>query len=355
MGTGLKDGDIRKLKYRVCRSWKAIRRILMKVFIKFLNRIGYIFVLISLILVSCDISGPSGTAERSGILQIITPTDLDPEIISLQVIGQGPSGRSFDFSFPVSAAPISIPNLLAGPWTIFVFGLNASSEQVLAGQANTVIEVGESNEITLTLYLLGGTGTLVVEFNWPVGILSNPVVTASISQYIDGDVFDDPIELLPFTYSVSEGIATYRYEGTHDAGYYLIDTQVDDDDGTPWADSDGLLIASGNETPVTIDLETGSVDIQIIIAQPDPLSVTLTTDTVSPLPLGTDMTVTGSVTGGSLPYTYRWYMNGELLTGETGASVILGSTLAAGRYRLTLIASDGDVLGSDGIVFDVMP
>ena len=107
--------------------------------------------------------------------------------------------------------------------------------------------------------------------------------------------------------------------------------------------------------PVSIDLETGAVNIQIVIEESDPLDVTLSTDTLSPISLGTDMTINASVNGGTLPYTYRWYLNGSNLEEEAGSSIVLGSGLTAGRYRLTLIASDGDVLGSDTIVFDIMP
>ena len=39
----------------------------------------------------------------------------------------------------------------------------------------------------------------------------------------------------------------YRYEGVHDTGYYFLDTQVLDDSGTPWENSDAVLITAGNE------------------------------------------------------------------------------------------------------------
>ena len=327
----------------------------MKYFKKLLNAAISVVVFLILAFSSCDASGPADPIPGYGSVRLIVPAGWDPDIVSVQVIGQGPSGRGFDLSFPVSASPISISNVLAGPWTFFVFALNGASEKVLAGQASAVIEDGATTEISVTLSPLIGTGTLVVEFRWPVGILSNPVVSASLAQYIDGDVFGLPADLVPFSYSESGGTALYRYEGVHDAGYYLLETHVDDDDGAPWAHSDAVLITSGNVTPVTIDLETGSVEIQIILSPSDPLDVTLTPDTASRLPAGTDMTVAGAVTGGTPPYTYRWYLDGELMAGETGTFVVIGSALSAGRYRLTLIASDGGVLGSDGMVFDIMP
>ena len=314
-----------------------------------------VFILLGLIIISCDVSGDSTSNDTYGSLQIITPVEWNPDIVSLQIIGEGPSGRNFDLTFPFSPSPIYISNIITGPWTIFVFALNADADQVLAGQQSILIEQGMTKEISINLSPLEGIGTLVIEFTWPVGAISNPVVSAFLSPYLEDDIFGVPVELLPFEYSEVEGMVVYRYEGVHEAGYYLLETQIRDDSGTPWSKSDALIITAGNEVPVTIDLETGAVNIQIILDGLDPLEVTLTSDSDSPLPLGEEMTVTSTVTGGTPPYTYRWYLNGEHLEAETGDSVVVGSTLSAGRYRLTLIASDGDVLGSEGLVIDIMP
>ena len=107
--------------------------------------------------------------------------------------------------FPVSTSPVYISNILSGPWTITAFALNDAGDQILAGQKSVLIEAGETNEISISLSALEGTGTLIVEFRWPVGALSNPAVSAYLSRYLNDDSIGDPVELVPFTASEVEG------------------------------------------------------------------------------------------------------------------------------------------------------
>ena len=292
------------------------------------------------------ISGPAGT-------QGFEPDNS--EITHLRVYGIGPSDRVVDPDpFPVGAAEIVIPDLLPGTWTFIVDAINSDAVPILTGQAVVFIEAGQLTEVDMILAPDSGEGTLVVEFIWPAQTLDGGQVDAGLARYEQDDFgVAEPLE--PFSASQANGIELRRYEGQQPAGYYRLDGAISDDNGNAFSDTTTVRILSSLTTVVIIDLETGDVELVIELQPQLPLAVALAAEPEGPLSVGESVTVTGTVTGGTGTYSYRWYLDGVLLSDESDTVVTVGADLEPGRYRLTLIASDGEVLGSEGIVLDILP
>ncbi|TVR58242.1 MAG: hypothetical protein EA426_10475 [Spirochaetaceae bacterium] len=274
----------------------------------------------------------------------------DTEIAGYRVYGFGPSGRTVEV--PFSSLEVTIGDLLAGSWSFVVDAENAGGIPVLSGQAETVVESGQTTSVDITLAPIDGVGTLIVEVRWPNGTLDSEEVTATLAAY-EGTGFGTPDDLTPFDMSENGETTLYRYEGLHEAGYYMLYTEVSDSSGTPWENAGAVRIMNALETVVMIDLETGSVEITITAAPQNPLTVALSASGDLVFPEENTVTVTADVEGGTPPYTYAWFLNGALVDGETTNQIVIGDGLAAGRYRLSLIVSDGEVLGSDGVVIDI--
>lgn len=92
-----------------------------------------------------------------------------------------------------------------------------------------------------------------------------------------------------------------------------------------------FLRAGGNQLPL---LNLSNPKLRIYF---EPVTVNLS-GFQPELKIGTDMMVT-AVTDPPAADSYRWLLNGSALTGQTGPSLTLGHTLAAGDYHLTLEAT----------------
>ena len=310
-------------------------------------------------LVACSISGDTGVGTvliRTSTLNAARNT-YEPgntEITHYRVYGSGPNGLELEETVPSTQTQIVLIRLAVGWWRFDVDALNSDGAPVITGMVEVLVQDDVITEVDVTLSPVQGSGTLTVEFRWPAGAVDDPGVAASLSVYNGGE-FGTPEPLVPFEEGSSGDFTTYTYTGAQDAGYYALSTTVTDGSAPRWENMDTVRILNGFETVVGIDLETGDVSITIILDPQDPLEVSLEVTGDLPIGPGQDIVANASVTGGSGSYEYRWYLDGTLLPGETTSEVTIGSALDPGRYRLSLVASDGTVLGSDWIVFDVVP
>ena len=281
---------------------------------------------------------------------VLTVGPDDTDIVGYRVYGIGPSGRTFEE--PFTGLDVTIGDLLAGSWSFVVDAENAAGIPVLSGQADAVVESGQTTSVNITLSPIDGEGTLIVEVRWPIGALDTPAVSATLSAY-EGAGFGAAGALTPFVDSDNGVTTLYRYEAPHAAGYYMLYTEVSDPPGIPWANSGAVRVMAGLETVVLIDLETGSVEINITTSPQEPLTVALSASGPLIFAEGGTVTVTATVGGGTASYDYAWYLNGVIVDGAISNVITVGAGLAPGRYRLSLIASDGSVLGSDGVTIDI--
>jgi hypothetical protein len=271
---------------------------------------------------------------------------------SNQLNGQVVS-QTFDIA-DIVANTAEIGSLTPGSW---MFTIEAYSTDVtmvtplFQGLLSDVYVVADQTVVkAVTLLPLTGDGSLVIEFVFPT--ILTPSVVADLTP-LDVSTPDRPIlsddgTAGIFDYTVP-GIA--RYTGQLESGYYELETILQDGAATLWHNFDALRIVYGYETTATIDVGTGTIDIVIDIDREDPIVVALSSDVSTPNTLDT-ISFTAAPVGGTAPYTYSWYVNGALQ--GSAIDVLTLSSLAAGHYRVSVVVSDGTVLGSAFMAVDVV-
>lgn len=272
--------------------------------------------------------------------------DLDMNVASYDVSGIGPDSSTF--SQPGVTETSVVQNSLAvGAWTIVVEAYNG--EDILIGSGSTAVEIraGKTTTATVTVTPLDGKGTLSVNVSWTPGLITNPSAVATLTP-VGGSAQN--LSFVPGTNSLS-----YNSGKTLDMGYYWLQIQLLDDGVPTWWALEAVRILKDQTTTGTFaldedDINTGGVSITIVPALQNPITITFSGH-VSFLTPGTDMTVTASTSESGV--SYQWYLNGQLLSGETAPSITIGSTLANGNYRLDLAVAKGSVISSNHVRFTV--
>jgi hypothetical protein len=138
-----------------------------------------------------------------------------------------------------------------------------------------------------------------------------------------------------FTSSVAGGLVPYSYQ------WYLNDTAIS-----------GATASNWNFTPVTIG------HFKVYLNVTDALSFTVQSNIVTDItvnaqatvtisPTDVNMTVGGSqifssiVSGGTIPYSYQWYLNGSAVSGATSSSWVF-TPATNGTYNIYLTVTDSN-------------
>ena len=102
------------------------------------------------------------------------------------------------------------------------------------------------------------------------------------------------------------------------------------------------------------DCDVVHIDKYIIEDQDTPVTIAFA-GVQDPLTAGQDMTVIAT-TDPSPVDSYEWYLDGQLLAGETNSSITIGSALLEREapYHLSLIVSLGDIMSSESVDFHVV-
>jgi hypothetical protein len=137
-----------------------------------------------------------------------------------------------------------------------------------------------------------------------------------------------------FTSSVSGGTASYAYQ------WYKNGTAVAGATGSTWTftpSSAGyytvyVKVTDSASTPVTAQSSNAYVTANPQLA----VTVTPSTSTIS---LAQSQTFTSSVTGGTSPYTYQWYLNGTLVSGATRSTWNFTPS-STGTYKISVKSTD---------------
>lgn len=137
----------------------------------------------------------------------------------------------------------------------------------------------------------------------------------------------------------ADGSATAYVIGSDDVTYQWNDPQMQTS-----ATASGL--SAGSYQVVITDAEGCSVTQDVVVPEPDALQINI-------LEVNDDMNNTGSgsisvaVTGGEMPYTYNWTLNGEFFSDAAGLS-----NLSAGIYQLLITDANDCIINSESIIVD---
>jgi hypothetical protein len=142
-------------------------------------------------------------------------------------------------------------------------------------------------------------------------------------------------ETQTFNSSVSGGTSPFVYQ------WYLNNTAVLGAHNTTWA---FMPISAGNyrvylNVTSVLNLKAQSNTVTEITVYPQ-LTVSITPTLVN-MAFGTSQLFTSNVTGGPLPYTYQWYLNGSAVLGATNADWIF-IPRTNGHYQIYLNATDSN-------------
>jgi parallel beta-helix repeat protein len=278
----------------------------------------------------------------------IQPT-LEMTIASFDIRGTGPNGTSFE-RIGIPESSIIISNLAVGNWTISVDARNAGGTIIAAGVTTVMVAAGITANAGVTVQPLSGTGALRVTVSWPEGLIANPSVTGVLTPQ------DETSDSINFTLAANHLSATYENSSLN-AGYYTLLVQLKDGATVKWGAIESVRIIAGQTAEGGFPLtstpgQNGEVTLVITPDLQNPIQITFSGQEEQ-LDSGTDMTITAS-TNPSPVDSYQWYLNGALLSGNTGASITLGKSLGEGSYRLDLVVTKDNIVSTGSICFTVI-
>lgn len=274
---------------------------------------------------------------------------LSMEIATYDIYGQGPLGEAVE-STGVIETTNNWSDLAEGSWDIQVDARNESGIIIATGQTTVEVFQGQVTNATVMVQTITGIGSINLSMTWPVNTLISPVISATLTP-LNGS----PITL-PFI--ISGNTATYTSNNLTN-GYYQLDIHLyESGEGDPaWGMTSAVRIVTGQSTEAFFDIQDfnvvtpeGNIQVQINADLQNPLEITLS-GINNRLFLGSDMTVESTVS--DTPDSYQWYLDGNLLEGETNSSITIGSNLSTGTYNLNLLVTLGNIYSSTGFSFSV--
>jgi len=273
------------------------------------------------------------------------------DVATYDLEGAGPNDASF-FISDISGASYVRYDLVPGEWIVTATARNASGDAIASASAITTIEARKTSVVTLTCVPLSGTGSLSLESSWPVDLVTEPELTATVVS-VTGTVLN-----VPFTLGTGSGSGSLS--GIPN-GYHTLSIKLKEKygaDKTVWGRVEAVLILANHTTTGSWELsqtdlaiyQTGGIETQLDNSIPKPLTVTLA-DTITQLKQGTTHTV--SVATPEIFDSVQWYLNGDPIVGATESSLTFGSDLTLGTHWLDVVAQKGESFGSTGFRFEV--
>ena len=278
---------------------------------------------------------------------------LNMDVDDYVITGVGPEGRSFT-PIILSSGSSTIEGLYKGTWTITVTARNAEGDDIGIGTANVVVEPQKTNTVQISVVPIHGEGTLTISGSWTEGDIANPQILATLEK--DGE--DTPI-VLEFTI---EGNTASFTDDTLSSGYYILriglyDGDTDDINNRLMGKVLAVRIVAGHVTTGTMEITSGDLNVvgnlKVTIQNDirNPYEVFLS-KSASSIFLERNLTLTASV----LPegnYFFNWFLDGDIISGETGNSITIGENLHLGTHFVDVMVSGEGVLSSASTSFSI--
>lgn len=282
----------------------------------------------------------------------ITPDTLNLTVNTYDISGTGPNGAVFS-KLGITTSSYEVLDLVPGEWSVTAKGKNADGIVIVQSSATSVTLNSETSTLSLTLLPLLGTGTFNLDLSWPADLIDTPVISATLTP--------DVGEAIPLTFVIS-GTTASLAPLTLERGYYELSVKLIDssfDQYLVWSKVEEVLIfadatSSKNWTLVEADMNTPTpidLGLVLIVDTKSPIQMALS-GVLALLAYDTSMTVTAS--GTPVPTSWKWFLDGDVLVGETASSVTIGIGLAENTlHTLTVIGRNGDIAGSTDATFRI--
>jgi hypothetical protein len=303
--------------------------------------LGLFIVMMGLVFMGCPNPAANNTPEpqiEKGTLSVsiieavsrtLLPTiSMDPT--GYVISGVGPSSAVFSVS---TIGNETIENLVPGLWTITVTAKNASNVAIGDGSNTVTIVAGENKALSISVNPYDGFGTLTINLEWTVGVLSSPVVEAKVDT-------NGVERTVAFTIT---GNAASFSANDFSTGYHTLVLKLKDGTTVVGAAVETVRIVKDQITTGTLAFDVsnpaGGVVVTITPELNNPLQVALTGGSSSKL-VSQTQALNASVSNYTGTLTYTWYVNGTNVA--TGSSFDFESTYAIGKYRIDVIAFTAD-------------
>jgi len=309
-----------------------------------------LFVLLATFLLACqspvkyEPTGQLNLSVGTGAKSIL-PTGAS--IASYSAAGTGPSGATL--ATTSSTGSFTIGNLVPGPWTIHVDGLDASNTVIASGSTTVTIVTGTTATSSVDLVPPTGTGTLTLAASWPSGQTVDSVA---------GTLTPDGGTARAITLAISGSSATYTNASLASGSYLLVVNFRKG--GVPVASTktEAVVLYKGKTSSGTFDLTAADFQpLKTVTYDANTGSGTLV-DPISPYPLGSTATVLANtfIKTGSFFAGWNSRADGTGTSYAAGASMtVTADTELFAQWRAVVLGPVGSLTGLATTVAGVAP
>ncbi len=320
------------------------------------------------LLVSCPLSMGGGDDDAGGVgsLEIsVSSSDLSSsrnlspdvplEVVSYDIAGTGPSGKTFSVAGLTPGSTRSVSNLVPGAWSVVATGFNASGQEIVTAAAPATVLSGKTTPVPLTCTPFTGTGILTLNVSWPIDTVA---ATARMwaSWAVTGSSFGEPTEFSTPAQSGGNVSTAWTNSGLQN-GFYTLKVQLKDGASILWTSNiETVLVLKGKTTSGSWTLSAGNlaqggVAMSLGSATYPPATVTLE-GAVAQLSQAPGRAMTVSASSDLAPATWEWYLDGENIPGaSTNSHTVEGKDLSRGVHTLDAVVYGGNRAGSKGTSF----
>lgn len=195
----------------------------------------------------------------SGLLKInfgqsgsksILPSADDLTITHYDVNASGPDNHTFEV-LNTTQTSIEKSGINFGLWTITVYGKNAQGIVIAAGSEDIVMENSNAT-ININLLPLAGEGSLTIDVSWPVDVIDNPTITATLKK------LGETAQAIPFPVIATNQVP-YEYS-VIDSGSYTLVIALSNNGITVATIIESIIVLQDITTNATIALSSNEIN-----------------------------------------------------------------------------------------------
>lgn len=254
--------------------------------------------------------------------------NVSPESITLD------AGQSYTFNATVlgGTSPYSYQWYLNG--TLVSGAINSSWTYRFASAGSNWIYVRVTDSATPTANIVASNDNATITIN------TAPSVTVSP----DSSTLDVN-QSRTFTLTVKGGTSPFTYQ------WYLNGVQVSGANSSSWmfspASSGSYKICANVTDAIGVRVKSNTALVTV-----NPLPSLKISPMSSTLDAGQNQTFTATVSGGTSPYSYQWYLDGVLISGVTGSTWTCSSS-APGLHKVYVNATDSVGISANSSIASV--